>query len=50
MDKSILIGLAIVALAGVNIAAFRYMGFIGLLFAAASFPLAKELLNIIGKM
>lgn len=50
MDKSILVGAAIVGLAAVNIAGFRYVGIFGFFVTAASVPFVHRILNIIEKM
>jgi uncharacterized membrane protein YeiB len=50
MDKSILVGVAILGLAAVNIAGFKYLGIFGFFVTAASVPFAQRILDIIEKV
>jgi hypothetical protein len=50
MDKAILVGAAILGLAAVNVAGFKYIGLFGFFVTAASIPFAQRLLDIIEKM
>lgn len=48
--KAILVGLSIVGLVVVNIAAFKYLSFFGFFFTAACIPFVERIFNIIEKM
>lgn len=50
MDKTILVGLALICLAAVNVAGFKYIGLFGFFVTAASIPFAQRILDIIEKM
>ena len=45
MESNILLGLAIIGLVAVNIAAYKYLGFFGLFVSVASVEFASKLLD-----
>ena len=50
MNKAVLIGVACLSLALVNIAGFKYLGIFGFFVTAASIPFAEKLLEMISVM
>lgn len=50
MSKAILIAVACLALASVNIAGFKYLGIFGFFVTAASIPFAEQLLGMISAL
>lgn len=50
IDKSMLIGLAMIAIVVLNIGAFKYVGLFGFIVTAASVPFAHKLLEMIEKL